>query len=45
MKHLTAIMMMAGICTQLMQAQDADGYYGILNSNPAVFDSVCKPIP
>jgi len=43
MKHLTAIMMMAGICTQLMQAQDADGYYGILNANESLIDSISNP--
>ena len=40
MKHLIAISMMAVICTQLMQAQEADGYYGILNANPALIDSI-----
>jgi len=40
MKHLIAISMMTVICTQLMQAQEADGYYGILNANPALIDSI-----
>jgi len=40
MKHLTAILMVAVICTQLTQAQDADGYYGILNANESLIDSI-----
>jgi len=40
MRHLTAILMVAVICTQLTQAQDADGYYGILNANESLIDSI-----
>ena len=40
MKQLTVISLLAVICTQWIQAQDADGYYGILNANSALIDSI-----
>ena len=40
MKYLSVIPIMALWFTQLAQAQDEDGYYGILNANQALIDSV-----
>ena len=40
MKYLSVILIMALWFAQLAQAQDEDGYYGILNANPALIDSV-----
>ena len=40
MKYLSVILIMALWFAQLAQAQDADGYYGILNANQALIDSV-----
>ena len=40
MNYLSVILIMAVWFAQLAQAQDADGYYGILNANQALIDSV-----
>ena len=40
MKYLSVILIMALWFAQLAQAQDEDGYYGILNANQALIDSV-----
>ena len=40
MNYLSVILIMALWFAQLAQAQDEDGYYGILNANPALIDSV-----
>ena len=40
MKYLSVILIIAVLIAQSAQAQDEDGYYGILNANPALIDSV-----
>ena len=40
MKYPSVILLMAVLIAQSAQAQDEDGYYGILNANPALIDSV-----
>ena len=40
MKYLSVIPIIAVLFAQLAQAQDEDGYYGILNANSALIDSV-----
>jgi hypothetical protein len=40
MKLLLVICLLAVICAQSVQAQEADGYYGILNANPALIESI-----
>ena len=40
MKYLSVIPIIGVLFAQLAQAQDEDGYYGILNANQALIDSV-----
>ena len=40
MKYLSVIPIIGVLFAQLAGAQDEDGYYGILNANPALIDSV-----
>jgi len=40
MKYLSVIPIIAVLIAQSAQAQDEDGYYGILNANSALIDSV-----
>ena len=40
MKYLSVIPIIAVLFAQLAQAQDEDGYYGILNANESLIDSV-----
>ena len=40
MKNLSVIPIIAVLIAQSAQAQDEDGYYGILNANSALIDSV-----
>ena len=40
MKNLSVIPIIAVLIAQSAQAQDEDGYYGILNANQALIDSV-----
>ena len=40
MKYLSVIPIIAVLIAQSAQAQDEDGYYGILNANQALIDSV-----
>jgi len=39
------LLMMGWLMAGAVWAQDADGYYGILNANPALIDSVSQPTP
>ena len=43
MKYLSVISIIAVLFAQLAQAQDADGYYGILNANESLIDSISNP--
>lgn len=43
MKYPSVILLMAVWFAQLATAQDEDGYYGILNANSALIDSISNP--
>ena len=40
MKYLSVILIIAALFAQFAGAQDEDGYYGILNANSALIDSI-----
>ena len=40
MKYVSVILIIAVLIAQAAQAQDEDGYYGILNANESLIDSV-----